>query len=680
MRLLNYGVERTSYFYSMFDNLLESDNYALYGSNIGDNGENLTITFLSLNRSELSIRLLKSIQEHLTTFKGEILIIDNGSEPSELNKLQSVCDSLSLRTRIQKLDKNYGVAGGRNRTMPYVQTEWVMCLDNDIYFINNPLAIIREEISLLGCHFINLPLLDSDADKTFALGGHLYVESYEGNINVGGGTCYKQINHNQLKQEVDRPFLSNFLFGGASILKKDTFIKLGGYDEQMFVGFEDIDLSIRLFREGYKIGNSCCFSLVHDHPKPSGQADIDYEKKRFSVKTIENSAKYLEDKYGYKIWDANLIKWLEEKNRNFGNDISISFNEQIVKKNPKAKIALVVDVDYWAFGNIARQIEKHLANDFSFDLISYEECDWDPVKLLFRTHDCDILHFFWREMIPQVFAEEAYANYLQDKAVSVSEFMNDYLFNKTLSTSVYDHLFLSEEEIVQRNWIFNQFHYYVCSEKLNEIYQSIQIYPNPKMVIEDGVDQELFYPINPNRFNEFTRPLVVGWVGNSKWAAEGLEDFKGFRTIVKPTVEGLMDQGVQVVGLYCDRVDGFVPHEEMVNYYAKIDVLVCMSKIEGTPNPVLEAMACGVPIITTDVGIVPQVLGPKQKEFIIEERSIDALKEKIIKLVDDRSILKQLSNENLEFVRPWYWENQCKKFKAYFETLIALKENKSRSR
>lgn len=47
---------------------------------------------------------------------------------------------------------------------------------------------------------------------------------------------------------------------------------------------------------------------------------------------------------------------------------------------------------------------------------------------------------------------------------------------------------------------------------------------------------------------------------------------------------------------------------EMPDYYSSIDVYVCASITEGTPNPILEAMASGVPIVTTDVGIVRKPL------------------------------------------------------------------------
>lgn len=669
MSHLNYGVRQTSYYYTELGAFLEEDNYKINGNNIGYKGENLTITFLSLNRADLSIRLLNSIAKHLTDFRGEVLVIDNGSDTHELTKLEDHCSNSPFKCRIERLGANYGVAGGRNRTMAFVRTEWVLFLDNDIYFLNDPLPTICKDISLLGCHFINLPLLDPDQSRIFSLGGHLYVDSTKGEINVGGGSCYRQNNYEEYFDTMGQPFISNFLFGGASIHKKETFLKLGGYDEFMFIGFEDTDLSIRIFREGYKIGNSCVMSLVHDHPKPIQEADLNYEKKRFSVNTIKKSAEHLEEKYGYKIWDANLVKWLEEKNNILGNNITpeveILFEQG---KNNKPQIALITDVDYWAFGNIARQIEKNLSHKYDIHLISFEDCNWDPIKLLFRTSECEILHFFWREMIPVFTNKETYTDYLNGLDVSPEEFIHNYLTSKILSTSVYDHLFLSGSEIESRNSVFSQFNYYVSSNKLMNIYTSIKCYPNPMMVIEDGIDDSLFYPLEMNRFENLTRPLVIGWVGNSKWAEEAI-DFKGFNTIVKPLIEEMKVEGYNVTNCYCDRVDGFVPHDEMLHYYKKIDVLVCMSLIEGTPNPVLEAMACGVPVISTDVGIVPQVLGPRQKEFIIE-RTKENLKNRIIDLIENRTKLRLLSNENLEYIQSWRWSVQCGKFETYFDQLL----------
>lgn len=628
MQLLNNKIKEFSYYGS-------SESHLLPFNNIGDHGENLTITFLSLNRIELSKRLLLSIKDKLSDFKGQVLIIDNGSEKEQLLLLKSYCEEMPFSWRIIELEKNFGVAGGRNRSMEFVKTDWVMCLDNDLYFIDDLLTEIKNTISTLGCHFLNVPLLDRDGNTAFAYGGNLYLDQSEGDTWLGGGSCFKQISASEIKQE--QPFLSSFLFGGASIFKKETFMNLGGYDEKMFIGFEDIDFSIRVFQEGYKIGNIPSFCLVHDHPIVPQPTDVNYEKLRFSSEIIKESALYLESKYNVKIWGPHVINWLKEKNE--------TITQNVVHKK---KIALVVDVENWAFYNIATQIKAKLSRYFDFEIIPLEQIGWNKQEFNRRTKDCDIIHFFWRENI----------TYL------CPTFANEY--EKVISTCVYDHLFLKDAEIILRTKLFNHVDYYVSSEKLFDTYQSIAHYKDPVMAIEDGVDPTKFYPIKLNRLDNIQKPLIVGWVGNSQW---GNEDHKGFNTIIKPTIEYFEQHGVNIHGNYCDKVEKMVPHDEMVHYYSQIDVLVCMSKSEGTPNPVLEAMACGVPIISTDVGIVPQVLGQLQKQFILSERSTTALQQAILKIYHNRSLLKQLSEENLAQIKNWHWDNQMIKFKRYFENL-----------
>ena len=208
---------------------------------------NLTISFLSLNRATLSITLLHSIRDQLTGFTGRVLIIDNGSEPAELATLRAGCAELPFATRIVELGRNFGVAGGRDRMMAQVETDWVLCLDNDIYFTSNPLPAIQRDLAALGCHFLNVPLLDRDGKTLFARGGHLYLSVDEAGIRIGAGSVFPQTVFNGTALP---GFLSTFLFGGASVINKHTFAELGGYDEGMFIGFEDIDFSIRLFRAG----------------------------------------------------------------------------------------------------------------------------------------------------------------------------------------------------------------------------------------------------------------------------------------------------------------------------------------------------------------------------------------------------------------------------------------------
>lgn len=668
------GLSHGLYIFDKAHSLLAVNAWKEIGPNIGRNGENLTISFLSLNRSSLSIKLLESIGKFMPQFAGEVLIIDNGSSKDELEQLRLFCSGVSFRYRLVELGKNYGVSGGRNRTIPHVNTEWLMCLDNDIYFTFDPLVKIQQDLSVLGCHFMSLPLLEPDGETLFARGGHLYVSHEGGELHIGAGsaTCQEKV-----QNKMGYPFLSTFLFGGACVVNKETFLRAGGYDEAMFVGFEDIDFSIRLFQSGYKVGTASSCFLIHDHPTPDSNADRDYERERFSRQVLRDSASHLEAKHGFTIWSDAVDHWLNSRHDDLGLGGGFAVPVAAVDGagRGKTKIALIIDTDNWAFGNIARQLEKHLSSRFDFVVIPMDVVD-NIDQVLLMAKDCDVIHFFWREHLALI-GTPYYRGYVESMGLPYEQFHERFVAGKLLSTSVYDHLLLKDDELSARARIFSEVvaGYTVGSEKLGAIYSDIAGYPVPTALIEDGVDLSKFRPQNLERFQTVgQRELVIGWVGNSKWADE-IEDFKGVHSILKPAIEKLQREGVAVRSLFADRQERFIPHDQMPEYYSKIDVYVCTSKIEGTPNPVLEAMACGVPVISTDVGIVPQAFGELQKEFILPERSVEALVDSILRMVQEPELLTRLSMENMDRIKAWDWSIKAGKFGAYFDQLLESKKN-----
>lgn len=656
---LIYEVKKTIYGSNNFHSII--GDYI----NIGENGENLTIVILSFNRSKSTIKLLNSIVDNIENYAGNILIYDNNSDNKEKKILKEVIKNMSLNVDLIESKNNKGVAGGRNAAIDCVKTDWIMSLDNDIYLIKNPLKILRKNIATLGCKFINLPLLSETGDEVFSNGGHLYVSGSEDGIHVGGGSMFT-VGKCEIDLEFE-PSLGTFLLGGASVFNKKAFIECGKFDSNMFVGFEDTDFSIELFQRGYKVGNCGIFALIHDHYIDKNTNDIEYEKIRFSSKSIIESALYLEKKRNIKVWNKNVENWLIEKHQTLNSNEEITFT---YKEKSKPKIALIVDVDGWAFSNISKQIIKNLSYKYDFKYIVMSNYD-NIVQVLILAKDCDLIHFFWRSPISQIFSEHSY-NYLKKMGIKEpKKYLKKLLKNNNISTSVYDHLFLDEAGLNYTKEILkNSNNYYVSSKKLLNIYKNIDNIKKPNLVISDGVDLELFYPQNIERLNNIkNRNLVIGWVGNSKWSNE-IEDFKGVNTILKPVLEELIKEKYPIEIYFADRNENMIPHDEMNEYYSKIDLYICPSKIEGTPNPILESMACGIPIISTDVGIVPEVFGSLQKKYILKKRDKKHLKKAIIELLSNLDKIKELSSENLKQIKSWDWKIRTEEFDKYFDECL----------
>ncbi|GJD86285.1 GTP 3',8-cyclase [Methylobacterium haplocladii] len=675
-------------------------------TNIGSDGSNLTLVFLSMNRASLSERLVRSLIEQVPGFAGRILVVDNGSDPAELAALtRFFTTECPFPYEILELGQNHGVAGGRNRGFAAVRTDWILSLDNDILLTGNPLPQLARDLATLGCHFLSVPLLNPDRATFYSYGGHLDPAIIDGSTPFLSTACMLPPGADLARAAEVSPsgdgFLCSFLFGGASLLKATTFTAAGGFDDAMLVGFEDIEFSLRLFRLGYKVGSSSITDFVHDHPRAERDSDLQYESTRYSRQILRESAAHFERKHGFRVWSSGIDAWLRGREQHqglvpAGEGIASAETKPRVPVRRTPRIALVVDMENWAYANIARQLTKHLGHRYDFEILSthrlgeIEQARWADAghagtwqpggpqafgQILLRAHEFDLVHVFWRPLLTllgdQGFYGSGLADYVRFLGLSMDEFRIRFIAPACFTTSVYDHLFADGEEAELMAEALNRHAtaYTVSSDRLALSYARHEHFRPPAATIPDGVDPELFYPKNLARFDELPdRALRVGWVGNSHWMRE--RDSKGVHTILIPAIAALRMEGLAIELDLADRAAGFIPHAQMVDYYARLDVLVCTSEVEGTPNPVLEALACGVPIVSTDVGVVPDALGPLQQDFILSERSVPALTAALGNLARRPELFRQLSQENLRQSAAWTWQHQTTKFHAFFAEVL----------
>lgn len=115
------------------------------------------------------------------------------------------------------------------------------------------------------------------------------------------------------------------------------------------------------------------------------------------------------------------------------------------------------------------------------------------------------------------------------------------------------------------------------------------------------------------------------------------------------------------------RLLGAIEHDELPRYYTLADVLVLASRREGMPNVVLEALACGTPVVACDVGGVREVVAEPVAGLVLLVREADALAQAI------GTVLAKLPPRNAvrDYARRFSWDETSAGQRELFRSLCS---------
>ena len=215
------------------------------------------VVILNWNGEKLFRQFFPTLDRY--TINTDIYVIDNNSNDNSIKYVESNFPRFNLIL----LDKNYGFAEGYNRGLSQINADLYCLLNSDVevtenwikpvvdIFINNKNISIAQPI-----------ILDLNKKNFFEYAGAAggFIDS------LGYPYCRGRI-FDHIEKNIGQYNNNEKIFwasGACFFIRKDVWDKLGGFDNDFFAHFEEIDLCWRAFNQNYKaisVGNSKIFHL-----------------------------------------------------------------------------------------------------------------------------------------------------------------------------------------------------------------------------------------------------------------------------------------------------------------------------------------------------------------------------------------------------------------------------------
>ena len=239
------------------------------------------------------------------------------------------------------------------------------------------------------------------------------------------------------------------------------------------------------------------------------------------------------------------------------------------------KVLLVVDTHKWAWGRMARGVQKYAPSRYCVDV-----CDSSEFGGKYKSDNYDaICQFSWTESGTKWRKDERWSTLVASHGV---EFYSHELDDRIIPHKIINHL-RNRKEAEQR---LSRFDAVLCvSSRLAEIVHEIS--GNEAFTLP-GVDCELFH-----RRRWPTGLFTVGWCGQKAGTT------KGYQEVLEPLMKRL--PGINWK-LNTRNAENALDDDGMADWHNDIDVLISTSCSEGCQMPILEAHASGRPVLATNVG------------------------------------------------------------------------------
>ncbi|MCR5600119.1 MAG: glycosyltransferase family 4 protein [Ruminococcus sp.] len=193
----------------------------------------------------------------------------------------------------------------------------------------------------------------------------------------------------------------------------------------------------------------------------------------------------------------------------------------------------------------------------------------------------------------------------------------------------------------------------ICDTVRDSVAEEYKLSKNDIEMVYNGVDTKLFVPNNAEKNSGTFTFITTGRVEAVKNHALLIEAFELFSKKFPEPCLRILGGGELMCEMKTKAADAGLAEKvifegdqsNVAEFLEKSDVYCCTSKVEGLPIAVLEAMACGLPVVTTAAGGVADIVRNGRNGFVTESDP-QAIADKMEKLYKDEMLRRAMSSES----------------------------------
>lgn len=235
-----------------------------------------------------------------------------------------------------------------------------------------------------------------------------------------------------------------------------------------------------------------------------------------------------------------------------------------------------------------------------------------------------------------------------------------------------------------------KFHYKIIKQIIKKIWKksklvvsnseglknlALKTSPNQNIkIIPNGVDVKEFKP--KDKKNKDLKILCVARLIKRKglnYLISAIAELKEYKISLKIIGSGVEKNNLlnQIKELKIkDKVSliDYIKHDDLPKYYSNSDIFVLPSLNEGMSNTILEAIASGLPIITTNTGGSKELI--KGNGIIIKKRNKKDIREAILKLYKDKKLRVKMSKKSRNLALKLDWKKVAEEYYNYYKKCV----------